>query len=139
MAAKVQDAIEHNKRIFEQRMRMEVRGRAAVGRLLKRDSSWAGGALCGCAPWAVQSTPRPNPCLLAWRPQERSLLKRAFQAWQARRAAAAAKRRRLDAATARLQRGALARALFAWRYELHMVDRTLAMKRKVGRRAGGRQ
>jgi len=86
MAGKVQDAIQHNKRIFEQRLRME----------------------------------------------ERSLTKKAFQAWTAKRRASIAKRRRLERAAARLARGTLMRAFFSWKDELHLVDQTLAMTRKVG-------
>lgn len=82
----MQDAIEHNRRIFEQRLLAE----------------------------------------------ERSLSRKALQAWAARGAAAAAKRRRLARAEARLARGTLMRVFFAWKDELHLVDRTLAMTRRVG-------
>ncbi|KIY99883.1 centriole proteome protein [Monoraphidium neglectum] len=85
MAGKVQDAIEHNKRIFEQRLIM----------------------------------------------QERSLLKKAFQSWLARRRASVAKRRVLERAVGRLARGTLLRCFYSWREELHLVDATLAMTRKV--------
>lgn len=64
--------------------------------------------------------------------QERSLLKRAFQSWLAKRRASAAKERRLARASARLARGTLLRCFFSWRDKLHLVDRSLAMTRKVG-------
>lgn len=82
----VQDAILHNKRIFEQRLMSE--GRA--------------------------------------------LLQRVLHGWQALLQAKAAKRSRLARAQGRLVRGLLLRVFFSWKDELHTVDKTLVMTRKVG-------
>lgn len=82
----VQDAILHNKRIFEQRLMSE--GRA--------------------------------------------LLRRVLHGWQALLQAKAAKRSRLARAQGRLVRGLLLRVFFSWKDELHTVDKTLVMTRKVG-------
>jgi hypothetical protein len=84
----VQDAILHNKRMFEQRMLQ----------------------------------------------QDRALQRQAFSAWTAVHAAAAAKAARQQRATARVARGVVSRVFFSWRDELHLVDRTLAMRRRVCRR-----
>jgi hypothetical protein len=81
----VQDAILHNKRIFEQRMMQ----------------------------------------------QDRTLLRKVLGGWRAVRYGSVAKQALLRRAAARIARGALARAFFAWKDELHLVDRNLAMKRKV--------
>jgi hypothetical protein len=77
----------------------------------------------------------PKPALgrpAAQHLQERSLLKKAFQSWLARRRALVAKRRVLERAVGRLARGTLLRCFYSWREELHLVDATLAMTRKVG-------
>lgn len=60
------------------------------------------------------------------------MLKRAFQAWRAARYGSVAKQQKMRRVAARIMRGALSRAFFAWKEELHLVDRNLAMKRKVG-------
>jgi hypothetical protein len=83
--AQVQDAILHNKRIFEQRMLQ----------------------------------------------QDRALWRKVLGGWRAVRYGSVAKQAQLRRAAARIARGALARAFFAWKDELHLVDRNLAMKRKV--------
>lgn len=88
--AQVQDAILHNKRIFEQRMMQ----------------------------------------------QDRALLRKVLGGWRAVRYGSVAKQALLRRAAARIGRGALARAFFAWKDELHLVDRNLAMKRKVRQRCG---
>eukprot|EP00879_Flechtneria_rotunda_P013014 GHRR01013589.1.p2 GENE.GHRR01013589.1~~GHRR01013589.1.p2 ORF type:complete len:485 (+),score=206.70 GHRR01013589.1:261-1715(+) len=85
MAGKVQDAILHNKRIFEQRLLME----------------------------------------------DRALMKKVFGAWRAVQFGSVAKQIKLKQATARIMRGTLSRAFFTWKDELHLVDRGLAMKRKM--------
>jgi hypothetical protein len=85
----VQDAILHNRHIFEQRMQAE----------------------------------------------QRSLLKGAWQAWRSKCRRSKAKAAVLRKAAARISRGALARAFCSWRDELHLLDKTLAMRRKVGRAA----
>lgn len=86
LCPQVQDAILHNKRIFEQRLMSE--GRA--------------------------------------------LLRRVLHGWQARLQAKAAKRSRLARTQGRLVRGLLLRVFFSWKDELHAVDKTLVMTRKVG-------
>lgn len=87
----VQDAILHNKRIFEQRMMAE-------GKALQRR------ALHGWLVWVQQRA-----------------AKRAVQA----------------RAQGRLQRGLLLRVFFSWKDDLHAVDKTLVMKRKVCESAFG--
>ncbi len=87
-SSQVQDAILHNRRIFEQRLVAE----------------------------------------------QRSLLKRAWHAWRDKCGRSAAKAAVLRRALARITRGTLARAFCTWRDELHLVDKTLAMRRKVGGR-----
>lgn len=82
----VQDAILHNKRIFEQRMMSE-------GRALQR---------------------------------------RVLHGWLVLMQQKAAKRSRLARAAGRLQRGLLLRVFYSWKDELHHVDKTLVMNRKVG-------
>lgn len=89
-APQVQDAILHNKRIFEQRLVAE----------------------------------------------QRALLKRAWQAWLAVRLRSASKAALLRKACNRISRGLLSRSFYTWKDELHLVDKTLAMRRKVG--GGGR-
>ncbi len=91
----VQDAILHNKRIFEQRLVTE----------------------------------------------QRALLKRAWQAWLAARLRSASKAALLRKACNRISRGLLSRSFYTWKDELHLVDKTLAMRRKVGGgwQAGGRR
>jgi hypothetical protein len=42
-----------------------------------------------------------------------------------------AKQAKLRKVTARLLKGQLSRTFFAWKDELHLVDKNLAMKRKV--------
>ncbi len=66
--------------------------------------------------------------------EQRSLLKRAWHAWRDKCGRSAAKAAVLRRALARITRGALARAFCTWRDELHLVDKTLAMRRKVGGR-----
>ena len=82
----VQDAILHNKRIFEQRMLLEDKG----------------------------------------------LMRKVLQGWRLKACASAVKEARLRKAVARLTRSTMARAFYAWRDAYHLVDKTLAMKRKVG-------
>jgi hypothetical protein len=82
----VQDAILHNKRIFEQRMMSE-------GRALQR---------------------------------------RALHGWQVLMQHKAAKRNKLACVQGRLQQGLLVRVFYSWKDELPHLDKTLAMKRKVG-------
>jgi hypothetical protein len=137
MAGKVQDAIQHNKRIFEQRMQAEVRLYLFTPGQIRSSSP-----LClkllhqiHLCMHATKSTNRPNPTNRVhtiYPHQERSLCRKAFQTWLARRAASLAKRRVLARAVCRLARGTLVRAFFSWKDELHLVDRTLAMTRKVG-------
>lgn len=81
----VQDAILHNKRIFEQRMMQE----------------------------------------------DRFLMRKVFDGWRAVRFGSVAKQQKVRKAAARILKGALSRAFFAWKDELHIVDKNLAMKRKV--------
>jgi hypothetical protein len=89
LCVQVQDAILHNKRIFEQRMLLEDKG----------------------------------------------LMRKVLQGWRAKACASALKEARLRKAVARLMRSTMARAFYAWRDAYHLVDKTLAMKRKV--RQGG--
>lgn len=81
----MQDAILHNKRIFEQRLLSE----------------------------------------------DRALQRRVLYAWQSVVQWTTAKHARLVRAQGRLKRGLLLRVFFSWKSELHLVDRTLEMKRKV--------
>ena len=120
MAGKVQDAIEHNRRIFAQRLIAEVRAHAwhacnsgAPVRLRIGSCMHASGA---CPKeWApvgehfhahTQSPPHactPKANSRAAAAQDRSLLRKAMHAWAARRAASAAKRRVLERAVRRLK------------------------------------
>ena len=101
--------------------------------------------------------PRQNlPCVCYWNPQVKkaiehnrqvfkhrvkmeddALIKKAFDAWRAARFGSIAKQQLLRRAVARLSRGLLSRAFFAWKDKFHLVDKYLAMRRKVGKREGG--
>lgn len=63
--------------------------------------------------------------------EDRNLMKKVFEAWKLVRYGSVAKQAKLKKAVARIMRGALSRAFFAWKDELHLVDKNLAMKRKV--------
>ncbi|PNH12062.1 hypothetical protein TSOC_001000, partial [Tetrabaena socialis] len=85
MASKVQAAIEHNRKVFANRVRME----------------------------------------------DRSLIKKSFDAWRAARFGSLAKQQLLRRVIARLQRGLLSRAFLAWKDKYHLVDKFHAMRKKV--------
>lgn len=62
----------------------------------------------------------------------RALQRRVLHGWLVLMQQKAAKRSRLARAAGRLQRGLLLRVFYSWKDELHHVDKTLVMNRKVG-------
>jgi hypothetical protein len=62
----------------------------------------------------------------------RALQRRVLHGWLVVMQHKAAKRARLARAAGRLQRGVLLRVFYSWKDELHHVDNSLVMKRKVG-------
>lgn len=88
----VQAAIEHNRKVFAKRVRME----------------------------------------------DHAIRKKTFDAWRAARYGSIAKQQLLRRVIARLQRGLLSRAFLAWKDKFHLVDKYLAMRRKVIGMAAGR-